>query len=91
MFNLVDDEFLSNLAMQVTSGLKADFGVIPRQFLRELITILDLVDEHEDYIPKAIYKFPTSQLSSDEQSIIDGPSDDAEDNDSGYQVEELEW
>ncbi|MFA5852842.1 MAG: BREX system ATP-binding protein BrxD [Spirochaetales bacterium] len=75
---LVDDAFIASLAQEVTTGLKGDVGVIPRQFLRELVTVLDLVEENDgsdgnpEYIPKEAYHFPSSTLSSDEQNLIDG-------------------
>jgi len=95
----VDDEFLDHLCNLVTQGLKGDVGVIPRQFLRELITVLDLVDEHDGsdggkvYIPKDVYNFPSGDLSEGEQSLVAGKplSDTDENSDGGYQVEPLEW
>ena len=35
----------------MTAGFKGDVGVVPRQFLREFVTQMDLVDEHADYDP----------------------------------------
>jgi len=97
--NLVDDDFLDSLCNLVTEGLKGDVGVIPRQFLRELITVLDLVEEHDGsdggkaYIPKEVYDFPTGELSDEDQSLVDGNtlSSVDENSNSGYDVEELNW
>jgi hypothetical protein len=83
----------------VTEGLKGDVGVIPRQFLRELITVLDLVEEHDGsdggdaYIPKEVYDFPSGELSEEDQNLMDGISTMIEEDDSssGYKVEALEW
>ena len=98
LFRLVDDEFISSLTQAVSTGLRGDVGVIPRQFLRELVTVLDLVDENDgsdgkpEYNPKEAYRFPSSSLSSDEQSLIDGSAESAEqDAGNGYKVETLEW
>jgi len=99
LYQLVDDEFLDHLCNLVTQGLKGDVGVIPRQFLRELITVLDLVDEHDGsdggkvYIPKEVYNFPSGDLSEEEQSLVAGEplADTDENSDGGYQVEPLEW
>ena len=99
IFNLVDDSFLESLCDKVTEGLKGDVGVIPRQFLRELITVLDLVEEHDgadggnEYIPKNVYDFPSGDLSVEDQALADGQSLSApdDDNNTGYDVEELEW
>lgn len=99
IFHLVDDSFLEFLCDKVTEGLKGDVGVIPRQFLRELITVLDLVEEHDgsdggkEYVPKEVYDFPSGGLSAEDQALADGQSLSAADDDenTGYAVEELEW
>ena len=99
IFNLVDDEFLDSLCDLVTEGLKGDVGVVPRQFLRELITVLDLVEENdgsdggEAYIPKEAYNFPSGDLSEEDRRMADGNATSSADDDSGdgYDVEALEW
>lgn len=99
IFDLVDDDFLDSLCSQVTEGLKGDVGVIPRQFLRELITVLDLVEEHdgsdggEPYIPKDVYDFPSGGLSEEDRILRDGNALSGADDDvgSGYKVQDLEW
>jgi len=99
IYQLVDDTFLDNLCDHVTTGLKGDIGVIPRQFLRELITVLDLVDEHDGsdgnkpYIPKDAYKFPIGDLSEEDQSLAEGthPENFDDNASNGYQEVELEW
>lgn len=98
IFDLVDDDFLGQLSQLVTEGLRGDVGVIPRQFLRELITVLDLVEEHDgsdggkEYIPREVYNFPSGGISQDEQDMIDGVESEIDNADtSGYSVEELEW
>jgi len=99
IFDLVDDSFLDSLSKMVTEGLKGDVGVIPRQFLRELITVLDLVEEHDGsdggdaYIPKEVYNFPSGELSEEDQNLMDGIGTMIEEDDSssGYKVEALEW
>ena len=80
IYNLVDDMFLDSLCNLVTEGFKGDVGVIPRQFLRELITVLDLVEEHDgsdgekEYIPKDVYNFSSNGLSEEEESLVYGNS-----------------
>ena len=95
----MDDGFLDDLCDYVTEGLKGDVGVIPRQFLRELITVLDLVEEHDgadggkEYVPREVYNFSLDGLSEEEQSLVDGKAlDGADDNGGdGYEEETLEW
>jgi len=99
LFRLVDDEFIHQLTTMVSSGLRGDVGVIPRQFLRELVTILDLVEENDGsdgnyaYNPKAAYRFPAGGMSSDEERLIAGDSaEEAGQGDAtGYEVEDLKW
>lgn len=101
LMRLVDDAFIASLTQAVTTGLRGDVGVIPRQFLRELVTVLDLVEENDgsdgnpEYNPKAAYRFPAGSLSGDELSLIEseGQPDQSSpgDTDTGYKAEALEW
>ncbi len=51
------------LVAEVTTGFKGDVGVVPRQFLREFVTQMDLVEEHDDYVPMNEYGFKPETLS----------------------------
>jgi hypothetical protein len=68
----VSDEFIERLVDQVTEGFKGDVGVVPRQFLRELVGQLDLVDEHDDYVPMSEYGFTPHDLQPEEQAAVEG-------------------
>ena len=68
----VSDEFLDQLVAKVTEGFKGDVGVVPRQFLREFVNQMDLVDEHEDYVPMTEYGFTPGDLMPEEQSVVTG-------------------
>lgn len=52
----VDDTFLHGLVSQVTAGFGGKVALAPRLFLRELIDVMDRVDIHEAYDPRAHYK-----------------------------------
>jgi hypothetical protein len=52
----IDDAFLRGLVSQVTAGFGGKVALAPRLFLRELIDVMDRVDIHEAYDPKAHYK-----------------------------------
>ncbi|HPA11262.1 MAG TPA: BREX system ATP-binding protein BrxD [Treponemataceae bacterium] len=98
VYRLVDDFFIDSLTAMVTSGLRGDVGVIPRQFLRELVTVLDLVEEFDGsdggdaYIPKDRYNFPATILSDDDERLRSGVQETVDsDEAAGYQVEQLEW
>jgi hypothetical protein len=68
----VSTEFIDRLVAEVTAGFKGDVGVVPRQFLRQFITQMDLIDENSDYDPLTEYGFHPDQLSPEEQHILTG-------------------
>jgi len=70
----MSDDFLDQLVAKVTEGFKGDVGVVPRQFLREFVNQMDLVDEHDDYIPMEEYGFDpgAENLLPEEQAAISG-------------------
>jgi hypothetical protein len=57
-------DFINRLVAEVTKGFRGDVGVVPRQFLREFVTQLDLVEENDDYVPMELYGFDPTQISS---------------------------
>jgi hypothetical protein len=62
----IEDGFIDQLVDTVTAGFRGDVGVVPRQFLREFVSQLDLVDEHENYVPREAYGFQPAELSPEE-------------------------
>lgn len=87
----VSEEFIDRLVAEVTAGFRGDVGVVPRQFLREFVTQLDLVEEHDDYDPAAEYNFQATDLSAEEQHAITGArlvSSDVADEEGGELVPE---
>jgi hypothetical protein len=68
----ISGAFIERLVAQVTAGFKGDVGVVPRQFLRELVTQLDLVEEHDDYDPMSEYGFEAKALSAEEEHALSG-------------------
>ena len=57
-------DFIDRLVAEVTKGFRGDVGVVPRQFLREFVTQLDLVEENDDYVPMELYGFDPSQINA---------------------------
>lgn len=68
----ISTAFMERLVAEVTAGFKGDVGVVPRQFLREFVTQLDLVEEHADYEPMSEYGFQAKELSPEEQHVLAG-------------------
>lgn len=75
-------EFIERLVSAVTAGFRGDVGVVPRQFLREFVTLMDLVEEHPEYDPAREYGFAPKELSDEEEHAMSGkpiplPDDEA--------------
>jgi hypothetical protein len=87
----IDDTFIDRLVAEVTKGFKGDVGVVPRQFLRELITQMDLVDENPDYDPSAQYGFSPSELSDEETYRLSGAHAEIPDVDDDLVPNEDAW
>jgi hypothetical protein len=80
----VSEEFVSLLVDQVTEGFGGDVGIVPRQFLREFVGRMDLVDEYEEYDPMTAAGFVArgSDLTPEERvaaGLGGGEPDDADD------------
>lgn len=79
--DLINDEFIDRLVKEVTTGFKGDVGVVPRQFLRQFVTHLDLVEDEPDYVPMESCGFQPQDLSDEEKLKLSGdqpapPEDD---------------
>ena len=59
----VDDRFLHALVAQVTAGFGGSVAVAPRLFLRELVDVLDRVDQYEAYDPAEHYQLDLADES----------------------------
>ena len=54
---------------------------MPRQFLREFVTQMDLVAEHPEYDPSAEYAFEPNDLRREEHEVLHGGPGPAESGD----------
>jgi hypothetical protein len=74
------DAFLQALARKVTTGFGGKVSVAPRTFLRELVDILDRVDQHAEYDPATQYELRLDEaaLSAQELEALHGPAPDEE-------------
>ena len=68
----VSREFVDLLVAEVTRGFKGDVGVVPRQFLREFVDQMDLVEQEPDYTPMEQYGFEAKGLTTQEQWTLEG-------------------
>jgi hypothetical protein len=70
----VSTDLIARLATKVTEGFGGDVGIVPRQFLRQFVNILDLVAAEPEFDPMADSGFglTTSDLNDEERRIRDG-------------------
>jgi len=70
--NKVTVEFVERLVAKVTKGFKGDVGVVPRQFLRQFVNVLDLANEYDEFDPMAAAGFELTELTLEEQRLQQG-------------------
>lgn len=93
----VTSDFIERLVGKVTSGFAGDVGVVPRQFLRQFVDVLDLAENNDDFDPMtaegfdAAAPFKLKDPNEDEVRLAEGRTPyDAEPEDSaGYQTVEF--
>lgn len=73
----VHNGVVEKLVDNVTSGFRGDVGVVPRQFLRKFVYMLDQVVGYEDYDPAAHVGFVPEDLAPEEQRAISGEPEEA--------------
>lgn len=91
LLSKVDDEFIEQLVAKVTAGFRGDVGVVPRQFLREFVEVLDLVEQEPEYEPKEVYQFEAKALSPEEEEIVRTGSRPSPADDEDFVPEEQVW
>jgi hypothetical protein len=71
--NKVTPEFIERLVTEMTKGFGGDVGIVPREFLRQLVTILDLASTEPEFDPikDSGYKL---EPNSEEIRMIQGRS-----------------
>lgn len=87
----VTPEYLDRLVDEVTAGFRGDVGVVPRQFLRRVVSVFDAVDEYPDFQPAPGRPEIEPALTSTEASRQSGkPEYEPEPDDAkGYAVIDL--
>ena len=75
---------IAKLVSEVTKGFRGDVGVVPRQFLRTYVDILDIMADDADQDPAALVGFTPGELTPQERKAISGEhaavtDEDAED------------
>lgn len=73
----VHNGVVEKLVDNVTTGFKGDVGVVPRQFLRKFVNMLDQCVGYEDYDPEKHVGFAPEALSPEETRAITGQPEEA--------------
>jgi P-loop Domain of unknown function (DUF2791) len=68
----VTTHFIERLIAAVTAGFRGDVGVVPRQFLRQYVNILDLAATFDEFDPMTAEGLNLGELNADEARIQQG-------------------
>lgn len=68
----VTPEVIDSLVQHVTQGYKGDVGVVPRQFLRQFVDMLDLVEQEDEYDPRTLTRLHSAELKPEEKALVEG-------------------
>jgi len=79
-------ELIEQLVESVTQGFHGDVGVVPRQFLRKFVNILDLLADDAELDAHTLLGFTPATLTAEEEAVLAGRSLEAPpaDNDGGF-------
>ncbi|MEI8259832.1 MAG: BREX system ATP-binding protein BrxD, partial [Deltaproteobacteria bacterium] len=82
----VTPEYILRLIQSVTQGFAGNVGVVPRQFLRRFVDVMDFASEHPTFDPNAELKFePRDPNEAEKRLAKKQPPYDAEpDDEKGY-------
>lgn len=76
-------DLVEQLVDKVTEGFRGDVGVVPRQFLRTFVNVLDVLADDPDRDARDLLGFEPAALTPEEQAVLAGrkldeppPSDD---------------
>jgi hypothetical protein len=68
----ITPELIRRLVERATQKFKGDVGVVPRQFLREFVLIMDNVNEFPDYDPLQAEKLQELEPNEHEECVLEG-------------------
>ena len=63
---------IEQLVDKVTAGFHGDVGVVPRQFLRSLVNLLDVLADDEDQDAHTLLGFQPAALTPQEEAVMAG-------------------
>lgn len=78
---VADEEFIREFASAVAGGLGGRVGIAPRLFLRKLVDVLDTIEIHPDFDPRADYEIkiePAELTAAEREALARRTPDDIE-------------
>jgi hypothetical protein len=89
----ITSEFIDRLVAEVTKGFRGDVGVVPRQFLRQLVNVMDLAAENADFEAMKAYEFKPVATTDFEARKLEGkpPYEPEPGEEKGYPVSGVEF
>jgi hypothetical protein len=89
----ITSEFIDRLVAEVTKGFRGDVGVVPRQFLRQLVNVMDLAAENADFEAMKAYEFKPAATTEFEARKLEGkpPYEPEPGEEKGYPVSGVEF
>jgi hypothetical protein len=77
-------DLIEKLVARVTEGFNGDVGVVPRQFLRTFVNILDLMADDAEQDAAALLGFEPAVLTAEEEAVMAGRKLDEPPPDDGF-------
>ncbi|HLV21761.1 MAG TPA: BREX system ATP-binding protein BrxD [Polyangiaceae bacterium] len=77
-------ELVEQLVDKVTEGFHGDVGVVPRQFLRTFVNLLDVLADDEEQDAHALLGFEPRELTPEEEAVMAGRKLDEPPPDGGF-------
>ncbi len=87
----VTPAYLDSLVEEVSAGFRGDVGVVPRQFLRRVVSVFDVVEQEPSFVPAPGKPVLDPALTVEEESKQAGKLEyvPEPDDDKGYEVMDL--
>jgi hypothetical protein len=77
-------DLIAKLVKRVSEGFHGDVGVVPRQFLRTFVNILDLLADDPDQDASQLLGFEPAELTPEEEAVMAGRKLDEPPHDDGF-------
>ncbi|HEX9620341.1 MAG TPA: BREX system ATP-binding domain-containing protein, partial [Polyangiaceae bacterium] len=77
-------ELVEQLVDKVTEGFHGDVGVVPRQFLRTFVNILDVLADNPEQSAHGLLGFAPAELTPEEEAVLAGRKLDEPPPDDGF-------